>query len=146
MATSLDTYSALLAAIASRDKGSNYAITAQDAEVLCQLTKEDLAEQGFKVREAKRVADALAEKDLQPLAESLGLASFCISPIAIALGEARPSRTAREATLAEYLRTDQRKETLVAHIRTFLPPETPTPMGNMLVKTILAHEYPANDR
>lgn len=146
MATSLETYSALLAAITPRDKGSNYAITQQDADALCSLTKADLAEQGFKVREAKRVADALAEKDLQPLAESLGLSGFQISPIAISLGEPKPTRTAREATLAEYLRTDQRKATLIAHIRTFLPAELPTPPGNMLVKTILAHEYPQETR
>jgi hypothetical protein len=141
MASSLETYSTLLAALAQREKGNSFAITPHDADVLCGLTKEELVDQGFKVREAKRVADALAEKNLQPLAASLGLAEFCLSPIAIPLGEPKPSRTAREATLAEYLRTDQRKETLIAHIRTFLPPEEPMPKGNMLVKTILAHEY-----
>jgi hypothetical protein len=143
MASSLETYSTLLTALAPREKGGSFAITQQDADALCGLTKGDLVDQGFKVREAKRVADALAEKDLQPLAESLGLAEFCISPIAISLGEPKPTRTAREAALAEYLRTDQRKETLIAHIRTFLPAERPTPPGNMLVKTILAHEYPS---
>lgn len=146
MATSLETYSALLSAIAPRDKGGSYAITQQDADALCSLTKAELVEQGFKVREAKRVADALADKDLQPLAESLGLSEFRISPIAISLGDPRPTRTAREATLSEYLRTDQRKETLITHIRTFLSPDEPTPKGNMLVKTILAHEYPVDPR
>lgn len=142
MASSIETYSGLVAAIAPRAKGSNYAITQSDADLLCGLTKADLVDQGFKVREAKRVADALAEKNLQPLAESLGLAGFQISPIAFSLGAPKPSRTAREAALGEYLRTDQRKETLIAHIRTFLPAEAPLPPGNMLIRTILAHEYP----
>jgi hypothetical protein len=123
--------------------GGNFAITQQDANALCGLVKDDLVDQGFKVREAKRVADALARNDLQPLAEGLGISGFQISPIAISLSEPKPTRTAREAALAEYLRTDQRKETLIAHIRTFLPAESPTPPGNMLVKTILAHEYPS---
>ena len=142
MASSLETYSALLAAIKPRHKGSSLPLCEQDAAELFQLTKEDLVEQGFKVREAKQVATALENKDLAPLAESLELSRLCISPLALPACEPKPSRNAREAQLGEYLRTDQRKASLLAHIQAFSPPGTPNPAGNLLVQTILAYEYP----
>ena len=144
MASSLDTYSALLAAIAPRNKGGSFVLCPQDVTDLTQLTSAELVDQGFKVREAKRVADSLSKEDLAPLAESLGLSQFVVSPLALPLAQPKPSRLAREAQLAEYLRTDQRKAVLITYIHAFSPPGTPDPVGNRLVQTILTYEYPEN--